>query len=167
MKTSIKITRYLYEEPYHLNLAMEVSNGHLKGQLEFYINADDLIEIADVLEEFPRHASAVHLWEIGSEKPEDRFAFYYKFRVFTIDSVGHCAIQIRFNNNQNLPDREISEFCIYPLEPSSLNNLGKLFRDFGKLKHEVLYWEPNDGELYKTKKEAEQFNPQGHRSSGR
>jgi hypothetical protein len=155
MTPSIKITRYPYEEPYHLNLVMEATNGRIRGQIEFYINSEELIELADEFEVFPGHASAVHLWELGSEKSEDRFAYYFRFRLFTTDSVGYCAIQLRFNNNEDLPDREISEFCI-PVEPSGLNRLGKLFREFAKLNHEVLYWEPNDGKLYATQNEAEQ-----------
>jgi hypothetical protein len=156
MNPSIKITRYPYEEPHHLNLVIEATNGRLRGQLEVYINAKDLLELADELEAFPRHASAVYLWELGSEKPEDRFAHYFRFRLFTTDSLGHCAIQLRFNNNRDLPDREISEFCI-PAEPSELNRFGKLVRKFARLEHEVLYWEPSGGDLFMTQKEAEQF----------
>ena len=54
---------------------MEAKNGRIRGHLEFYINPEELIELADELEVFPRHASAVHLWELGSEKSEDRFAY--------------------------------------------------------------------------------------------
>ena len=162
MTPFIKITRFPYEEPYILHILMEASSGTLGGQLEFYINANDLIVLADKLEVFPQHPGAVYLWKLGSEKPEDRFAYYFRFRVFTTDSVGHCAIQLRFNNNKGLPDREISEFCIL-VDPASLNHLGKLFREFGKLKHEVLYWEPNNGCLFSTQKDAEQALPNGSR----
>lgn len=154
MNSWIKIIRYPYEEPYLLNLVMSASNGRQRGEIEFYSNADDLNEIADKLEEFPRHASDVYLYELGSERSEDRWAFYFRFRLCTIDSVGHCAIHLRFNNNRDIPDREITEFCI-PAEPSAINRLGKLFREFAQLKHEVLYWNPVEGKLYKTQKEAE------------
>jgi hypothetical protein len=46
---------------------------------------------------------------IGSEKIEDKFKYYFHFRLFTTDSIGHCAIQLRFNNNEALPERELSE----------------------------------------------------------
>ena len=155
MTPSIKIIRHPYEEPYHLNLVMEATNGCLQGRLEFYCNASELIELADELETFPRHSSAEFLWELGSERPEDRFAHYFRLRLFTTDSVGHCAVQLRFNNNKDLPDREISEFCI-KVEPSELKQLGKLVRKFSKLEHEALYWEPSGGQLYKAKKDSEQ-----------
>ena len=155
MSHSISITRYPYEEPYHLRLVIGASNGRLRGQLEFYTNPDALTQIADELEVFPRFASAVHLWELGSERIEDRIACYFRFRLFTTDSAGHCAIQLRFNNNGNLPVREISEFCLFA-EPTGLKRLGKLFREFAKLEHEVLHWTPSEGKLFRSREEAEQ-----------
>ena len=37
MNQSIKITRIPYEEPYHLNLIFEATNGSSVGQIEIYI----------------------------------------------------------------------------------------------------------------------------------
>jgi hypothetical protein len=155
MTPFIKITRLFYEEPYHLNLLLEASNDSLKSQLGFYTSVGNLIKLADKLEAFSGHPKVVDFWAFGSERPEDRFAYYFRFRVFTRDSLGHSAIHLRFNNNQDLPDREISEFCIL-VDPASINNLGKLIREFCKLEHEVLYWEPNNGWLFTTLKEAKQ-----------
>src|SRR5689334_5400775 len=118
-----------YEEPHTLNLRVEGSNGHQSAMLEIYANATDLVEVAEALTVFPRHKDDVHLWELGSEKPEDRWAFYFRLRAFTINSVGHCALQIRLNNNKSLPEREIAEFCI-SAEPSQINYLGKLVAEF-------------------------------------
>ena len=146
MRQYIRITRKPYEEPYHLNLVMEASNGIQTARLEFYDNADALPKVAKELEGFPRHKDHVFLWELGSERPEDRFAFYFRFRVFAIDSLGHCAIYLRFNNNDALPDREVAEFCIRA-EPAQLDRLAGLFKQFAKLKHEVLEWELGDGQL--------------------
>jgi len=155
MKPYIQITRYPYEEPHHLNLVMSASNGHVAGRLELYLNADALLEWADGMENFPIHAKSVSLWELGSEHPEDRFAFYFRLRLFTVDSLGHCAVQLRFNNNASLPDREISEFCIQA-EAAQINRLGRLCREFSKLEHAVLHWSANDGQLYESIHDAEQ-----------
>jgi hypothetical protein len=149
----IRIIRKPYEEPYLLNLVIQASNGVQENQLEFYDNAEALSHLANELEVFPRHNSQVFLWELGSERPEDRFAFYFRFRAFVVDSVGHCAIQLRFNNNEALPDRELSEFCIRA-EPAQLNRLAQLLREFSKLKHEVLVWELDDGRLLEKANEA-------------
>ena len=74
---SIRITRYPYEEPYLIRLLIEASNGRVNGQLEFYTNPESLINLADELEVFPRFIPSEFLWELGSEKREDRFAFYF------------------------------------------------------------------------------------------
>lgn len=155
MTPFIHIQRNPYEEPHHLNLVMTASNGGVQGRLEFYLNADALLEWAEGVESFPLHARSVLRWELGSEYPDDRFGFYFRLRLFTVDSVGHSAIQLRFNNNAALPEREISEFCI-PSEPAQLNRLGRLLREFAQLQHRVLWWTPTNGSLFVTVQDAEQ-----------
>lgn len=155
MNTYIQVVRRPYEEPYHLNLVMSASNGRQAGELEFYVNADTLGAWADEMEKFPIHAQSVLNWELGSEYPEDRFAFYFRLRLFTVNSRGLCAIQVRFNNNAELPEREVSEFCIQT-EPAQINRLGALFREFSKLQHQILHWSLTEGALYASTQEAEQ-----------
>jgi len=142
----IKITRTPYEEPHHINLLFEASNESQSTTLDYYCNATDLSDIADHLEVFPRHNTDVFLYEFGSERMEDRHAYYFRLRVFLTNGVGACAIQIRTNNNQEMPDREISEFCI-SAEPSQINRLGQLFRSYSKLNHTVLEWQVENGHL--------------------
>ena len=143
---SIRITRTPYEEPHHVNLLFEASNDGQSTKFEYYCNATDLSDIADRLEVFPRHNQDVFLYEFGSERLENRHSYYFRLRVFLTNGVGGCAIQIRTNNNQELPDREISEFCIIA-ESSQINRLGKLFRSYSKLHHAVLYWQVESGEV--------------------
>jgi hypothetical protein len=143
MSSYIKIERVPYEEPYHVQLNWEVSNGNISSRFEYYDNADSLNRMAENLEQFPKHSSDVFLYEIGSEKPEDNFAYYFRFRVFTTDGFGHSAIQIRFCNNNVLPYREIAEFCIQ-VEPAAINTLGKLLREFAKLEKDYLVWSETD-----------------------
>jgi len=147
MSAYIKIERRPYEEPYHINLIFEASNGRAKGVLEYYDNADSLIDIATELEVFPRHNTDVFLYQLGSERAEDRHAYYFRFRVFLTNSTGACSIQLRFNNRKDLPDREIVEFCINT-EPTGINRLGKLFREFSKLETRVLEWDGINGSVY-------------------
>jgi hypothetical protein len=153
MSPQIRITRIPYEEPYHLRLLMRASNAHQCAEIEFYVNANDLVEWAAHLEVFPRHSTDVFLWEIGSERHEDRYAYYVRFRAFIYDGSGHCALQFRFNNNRELPDREIAEFCI-EAEASQINHLGRLCRGFAEMMHEVLDWWVEDGRLYEAREEA-------------
>jgi hypothetical protein len=142
----LRITRTPYEEPHTLNLLVAASNGRLRGALEIYVSTNELSELAEVLKVFPRHKDDVHLWELGSERPEDRWAFYFRLRAFTINARGHCALHVRFSNNKSLPETELSEFCI-AAEPSQINHLGALVAEFAKLRHEVLEWNVSEGQL--------------------
>lgn len=138
-----------------MHLILEASNGNSLGVLEYYDNASAFKEWADALESFPRNGRSAFLHELGSERPEDRFAHYFRLRAFTTDRLGHCAIQLRMNNNSELPDRDISEFCIRA-EAADINRLGALCRKFAMLNHEVLHWRLTEGELYETRVDAEQ-----------
>jgi hypothetical protein len=128
------------------------SNGRLCGQLETYTSPESLTEFGGVLEVFPRNSSDAHLWESGRESPEDRTTDYFRFRLLTTDKSGHCAVLIRFNNNRDLPDREISEFSI-SAEAADLHRLGRFLREFANLEHEVLYWGISDGKLFHSRAE--------------
>jgi len=142
----LRISRTPYEEPYHLQLFLEASNGRQSASLEIYLNADSLSEIANALMAFPRHASDAYLFEVGSEREEDRWAYYLRFRAFLTDALGHSALLFRFNNNRELPYREVAEFCI-ETDPASINRLGELLKEFSKLQHKTLYWSPEVSSL--------------------
>lgn len=146
MEKSIKIIRKPYEEPYHINLIFKATNGESVGQLEFYDNADRLKKLADILEDFPFKDEKKYLWELGSEKPEDRFAFYFKCEFLLIEHTSECLVAIRLNNNEDGIEKSISEFNIQ-CKPAELNKLGKLFREFSKLEKETLIWKGLDGDV--------------------
>ena len=128
---------------------MSASNGSTTGSIKFYSHSEELVRWAERLECFPRHASDVFLTEFGSERPEDRFGCYFRFRAFVTDSVGHCALHFRFTNNRDLPDREISEFCVRA-EAASINRLGARLRSFAALQHQLLRWTPTECELFES-----------------
>lgn len=144
LNSFIRITRYPYEEPYHLNLVVTASNGRQKGELEIYSNAEDLTLFASRLKGFPKQENDIALWELGSERPEDRFAFYFRLKVFQISANGRCAIEVRFCNNQEKPDGVLVEFSILAF-PADLDRLARLLKQFSKLEQRVLEWIINDG----------------------
>ena len=86
------------------------------------------------------------LWELGSEKPEDNFAFYFKCEFSLSMQYSECVIGIRLNNNLQGIDKSISEFYIQ-CNSSELNELGRLFREFSKLKRETLNWNGLNGKV--------------------
>jgi hypothetical protein len=139
----LRITRHPDEEPYHVNLVVHASNGRQSSELEIYAAAADLSSAAQALSGFPKHSGDVFTWELGSELPEDRFAFYFRLRVWQVKASGRCAVEVRFNNNQDPPDRQVSEFS-FGAYPSDLDRLGCLFREFSKLEQLVLEWAVED-----------------------
>ena len=142
----IRITRYPYEEPHHLNLRITASNGRTVGDLVYYCNANDLGVLGKKLTGFGGTRSEEVIYELGSEKPEDRFAFSLSLKVKPLDSVGHCVLTVRLNNNQAKQDKEMSEFSI-KADVADLNRFGNLLEQFGRLEHRVLDWRLQDGRL--------------------
>jgi hypothetical protein len=142
----IKITRFPYEEPYHLNLFVEASNGKISGSLGYYCNANDLSNLGNQLLRFLGNGDEKIIYELGSEKPEDRFAFFFSLQVISLDTAGHSAIRLRLNNNRPPPATEVCEFCI-PTDTADVNRLGRLLIAFGKLEHRILEWSVKNGKL--------------------
>jgi len=165
MKPFIRIDRYPFEEPYNFQIRLRMTNGKLLGDAEIYVAALEIAAWGAALSDFPRHRDQVYLWEVGSEHPEDRWSYYMRLRAWVTDSVGHCALHIRYNNNRDLPHREIFEFST-PMDAASLNRLGQSLASFSSADHEVLIWTQDDTTLYQQRKEAEQASPANHRPFG-
>lgn len=147
MKPLIKLTRYPYEEPYHIQLLLEAANGMQHASIEFYTNAQDMPKLGEALVQFPFTDTREHIYEIGSEDPAKRCAYFIRLRFFLIRPTGSCGIEVRFNNNRpEAPYRETAEFTIQA-EVSGINRLGQLLKDFGRLDHRVLEWDGSDGQL--------------------
>lgn len=140
----ITITRYPYEEPYHVRLHIEASNGQITGRLTHYCNADRLEVIGKQLQIFTGTLSEEVVYEAGSEAPPS--ASFLSLKAKPIDSFGHCALTIHLNNNRKPPDGEMSMFSI-TANVADLNRLGDLLVGFGRLQHTVLKWRVQDGEL--------------------
>lgn len=150
--TKFSLTRYPYEEPYHVQLLLEVSNGRQHASIEYYTNASDLPDLGAALIQFPFTEAKQHIYEIGSEDPLQRFAYYILLRFFLISPLGEAGIEIRFNNNESSSsDREIAEFTI-PADIAGINRLGRLLIQFGQLNHRRLEWDGIDGELLQPEK---------------
>lgn len=146
MASSLTITRHPYEEPHHVNLVVRASTNGAVAEQEIYANAADLADFAAALVEFPRRADDAYSWELGSERPEDRFAFYFRLTVRQIRGSGRCAVHIRFNNNDEFPDRRVAEFSFGAM-PADLDRLGRALEQFAKLRDTVLEWAVDDDAL--------------------
>lgn len=154
----IKVIRIPYKNPYHLKLRMVASNGRRTAETEFYVGTKALTDWAANLKKSTRQWDNTYIWQCGSELPEDKCAYYLMLRVITTGASGRpCTIHLRFKNNIAPTEREISEFRIQA-EASALDRLGRLFREFARLEHEVLMWTPLEGKLFKTIAESDSGN---------
>ncbi|GHU29024.1 hypothetical protein AGMMS50256_12870 [Betaproteobacteria bacterium] len=141
------IRRHPYEEPYHVQLEFTASNGMFAGSTDIYCNVADITNIGCGLLAFPSKAGDEYVYEYGSEDPNARLYRHFVLRAYTIDGVGHCALQFAINLNQSEPEEGVCRFSI-PVEPGALNRLGKLFTVFAELRHLELQWSPISGGLY-------------------
>lgn len=141
MKPQIIVKRHPYEEPYHIQLEFFVSNGSFSGNVDFYCNAEDLKTIGRALQNFPSKIDDEYRYELGSENPQDRWYMYFLLRAYTINSLGHCAIQFAINKNTVEPHEGICRFSI-EADAASINRLGVLFQRFSKLEDFEFEWSP-------------------------
>ena len=120
----------------------------MKGSLTCYCNANDLTELGSKLLAYLGNQYEAIDYDLGSEKTEDRFAFFFSLRISPFDLAGHTSVRIRMNNNRKPPATEACEFCI-KADVIDVNRLGSLLIAFGKLEHLVLDWSVKDGKLLK------------------
>jgi hypothetical protein len=141
------VRRYPYEEPFHIQLEFSASNGLFSGTTDIYCNADDLKKIGDRLKNFPIQVGDEFRYEYGSEDPAQRFHGYFLLRAYTTDSAGHCALQVKMNNNAREPHEGRCTFSI-KAEAAAINRLGSLFLTFSRLEHLEFHWNLEDQELF-------------------
>lgn len=139
MRSFLNITRQPYEEPHLVNLLMSAGNQSTQAEFEIYANASDLHDAATALIGFPKSETDIFIWELGSEDELDRFAFYFRIRVFQFATTGRCAIEFKYNNNQKKPKQQIVEFCI-DAYPADLDRLGTMFERFSRLQDLTMEW---------------------------
>lgn len=146
LRPFLRIVRVPYKEPDGVRLLVSASNGRQRGEVEVFANASDLEAVAYRLDTLPEDVGSSVVWEIGSEQPEHRFAFYVRLRVHRVRSTGPSALEIRMNNNLEPPHCEVSEFAL-TVERADLDRLARLLRQFARLEHRVLLWTVTEGRL--------------------
>lgn len=147
MAISLNVKRQPYEEPYHTQLFVTVSNGQFAGTIDIYCNVEDIAEIGRGLRGFPTKIGDEFRYEYGSEAPGNRFYRYFLLRAYTVGGLGHCAVQVIINRNETGMNDSYCRFS-FPVEANALNRLDALFEKFGKLEHMELDWSPSGGQLH-------------------
>lgn len=139
MPSFLNITRQPYEEPYHLHLLVFAGNPTTLTRFEIYTTSSDLNDAAESLIGFPKSNADTFTWQLGSELEQDRFAFYFRVRVFQFSHTGRCAIEIRFSNNRKPPHQQIVEFCI-EVDPSDVDRLSRMLKSFARMEDLTMEW---------------------------
>ena len=153
MQRSLVVRRYPYEEPYHAHLEFKVSNGVFVGATDIYCNVDEIAGIGRGLRAFPSRIGDEYVYEYGTDDPGARFYRHFVMRAYTIDGVGHCALQFGINLNEEEPEEGVCRFSIR-VDAAALNRLGELFEHFAELRHLELQWSPTSGELHEYHQES-------------
>jgi hypothetical protein len=143
----IVVQRSPYEEPYNTQLRIDASNGKYSGRIEIYCDVGRLREIGLALVKFPSKVPDEYVFEYGSEAPKDRWAYYLKFRAYTVGMRGQPALQFSMNLNQDVPDDGRSSFSIAAVEPAALARLGHLFLRLESHPTGGFRWTPSDDEF--------------------
>lgn len=139
MKKSLHLIRIPYEEPYHLNLLIRVSNDDHSAELEFYTSNESLLKFAEDLENFPMDNQQEVIWELGSENPEDKFGFFFRIHA-TLNTSNDVSINIRLCDNSDII-HPICSNLILSCNVEELNNLGRLLNHFSVLGEMKLQWQ--------------------------
>ncbi len=144
MSNSIKIQRIPYEEPHLLELHWTIHGEETASYFELYDNAKILNNLANALSDFPKHSADNYLYQLGSEKPEDNFSYFFSLNIFMRNHRGHDAgMDVRFVNYQEHADTRTVDFRLYTNAPQ-LRILGELFEKFSKLESEILFWDTHN-----------------------
>ena len=125
---------------------MSASNGTFAGAMEIYSTPAEISEIGKAFAKFPSMIPDNYVYEHGSADPAKRMYCYLRLRAYTVDGVGHCALQISMNANGAPPHEGVCEFSIH-VEAAALNRLGHLLEHYSKLEHLELRWTPTDAYL--------------------
>jgi len=112
--------------------------------VDIYCATNDLVEIGHALRNFPSKMPDEYIFEYGTSDPNIKFYRHFKMRVYTVGSVGRCAIQFMVNLNKKEPEEGMVCFSIHPIEPASINKLSDLFLKFSELQDLEFQWSPTE-----------------------
>ncbi len=136
----IGIKRVPYEEPYHLNLLISVSDGASEGSLEYYCNTSDLLDIGNALEAISEGGRNEYVYEVGSTQPKNRWAYHFYLRALA-STPEKCELQIAFTDHSAEPIHSYKFSITSNFDSVSL--LGTQFLHLGRLNLTEFNWSPS------------------------
>ena len=133
----IEIERIWTDDDEMLQLDVWVSNDIQVGKQDFYIYPDEFSEFAKKLQEFPKSISD----EVKIEYGEDpKYYCYLTLSALVLDSVGHSAIEFKFDNRLDPPLQAQAHFYLQ-CEPATINEFGKKLISWAGVMKDVFRYE--------------------------
>jgi hypothetical protein len=111
-----------------LQLEVTASNDIQVGKQDFYAYPETIAEFGKKLMDFPKTTSDTVAFEYGSEP---NYYCYFRLSAVVLNSRGHSALEIEFNNRLEPPAKAECHFFM-SCEPATVNTFGKKLLDWAK-----------------------------------
>ncbi|MBG8552623.1 hypothetical protein [Hymenobacter guriensis] len=114
-----------------------ITRGKIEAHMHFYGNTDAWKEFGRQLTNFPQNVADSHSFESGLNR---RHTDFMVLRAYCYDALGHTALQVLLDNNENLPAKCRLEFSLLA-EAASINKLGLLLTNWQVEHDSNILWE--------------------------
>ena len=116
----ISIQRIWTDDDAMLQLEFAASNDRLAAEQDFYVYPAELLQFSEQLQSFPSTLNDVVELRYG-EDPQ--FYCFFLLRALVLDSVGHCALELQFDNRDAPPLKAAASFFM-AAEAATINSIG-------------------------------------------
>lgn len=116
----ISIQRIWTDEDEMLQVEVAASNNRLSAEQDFYVYPAELMRFSEQLQSFPSSLNDVVELRYGEDP---KFYCFFLLRALVLDSVGHCAIELKFDNRSDPPLKAAASFFM-AAEAASINSFG-------------------------------------------
>jgi hypothetical protein len=120
-----------------INYQLSLSNGTTSTAISFYHDIDFFKKFAQDLINFPKTIDDSVLMEIG--KDNLKWAYWIRIRIYCYEPAGRTAIEIKINNNEEVPQTNKCEFFINTV-PASINNFGQMLMNWNPEVSNKISW---------------------------
>lgn len=131
------------DDPWLPNVEVFACNGVVSLRSDVFAPQERILEIGNALKGFPRKIP--DSYEVGL--PPLSGSAVFKFRAYTVGSLGHVALKVKSDNGWPEPHEAMAELSIVA-EPASVDRFGQALATFSKWKHMMLRWTPRQCELF-------------------
>ncbi len=118
--------------------------------LEVYGDSKFFLDLGKQLISFPEKKEVIFEYgkeNLGSSIEGQKWFSHLYLKFYSCDPLGHVAIMVQMNNNEEPPLKESIEFTIYS-EISSINELGKKLLNWNPSEMPELIWQTSTDYIY-------------------